>query len=261
LLALLAAVTAAAQDSTAAPLRFEVASIRAATSGGYRGGCHGIDSKTHAEPDEAPPPLGRCVITGARLSHMIGTAFGVSMQDLKTGPDWIQRGDLRFDLNARAEDPAKTTQKELLTMLQTLLIERFHLKYHYQTSEAAGFSLTVTKGGPKLQKSTSDQVETRFTTGEGEAVAKPVLGSAISLSVRKYSIPMLVNLLTRIGQSGPGVDKTDLGGEYDFTLSWDNEAGPTLATALRQQLGLQMKSEKAQVTIFVVDAAEKPTSN
>jgi uncharacterized protein (TIGR03435 family) len=261
LLALLGAPVAAAQPSTAAPLTFEVASVKVAASGGSRGGCHGIDSATRTGPDEAPPPLGRCVITGSRLSHLIGIAFGVSMQDLSTGPDWIQRGDLRFDVNAKTEDPAKTTQKELLTMLQNLLVERFHLKFHYQAGEAAGFSLTVAKGGPKLHKSTSDDVQTLFTAPQGEAVSKPGPGRAISLTARKYSIPMLVSLLSGIGQSGPGVDQTGLTGEYDFTLAWDSDAGPALSTALRQQLGLQMKAQKVPLSTFVVDAAEKPTSN
>jgi uncharacterized protein (TIGR03435 family) len=261
LLAVLAAPTAPAQPSTAAQLTFEVASIKVAASGGSRGGCHGIDSMTRTEPDEAPPPLGRCVITGSRLSHLIGIAYGASMQDLSTGPDWIQRGSLRFDVNARAGDPDKTTQKELLTMLQNLLVERFHLKYHYETSEAAGFSLTVAQGGPKLKKSTSDEVKTIFTAAQGETVLKPSSGSAITLTARKYSMAMLVNLLTGIGKSGAGVDKTSLDGEYDFTLAWDSDAGPALSTALRQQLGLQMKAEKVPTSTFVVDAAEKPTPN
>jgi uncharacterized protein (TIGR03435 family) len=260
-LALLSAPTVPGQSSTQSPLTFEVASVKVATSGanGYRGGCHGIDSVARPGADEAMPPLGRCVITDARLSHLIGTAFGVSMQDLSTGPDWIQRGDLRFDVNARAENPDKTTQKQLLTMLQNLLVERFHLKFHYKTSDVDGFSLTVAKNGPKLQESTSDVSKTLFTEADGKAVLKPT-GRAISVTVKKYSMRMLVNLLTGVGQSGPGVDNTGLSGEYDFALSWDNEAGPALSTAIRQ-LGLQMKAEKVPVKTFVVDAAEKPTSN
>ena len=74
-------------------------------------------------------PLGRCVITDARLSHLIGIAYGVSMQTLDTGADWIQRGDLRFDVQAKAENPTSTTRQQLLTMLQNLLVERFQIKF------------------------------------------------------------------------------------------------------------------------------------
>ena len=98
-----AALFAAPQASAAPePLKFEVASIKIASSGfnGVRGGCRGIDSVFSVEEQKRGgiPPLGRCVITDARLSHLIGIAYGVSMQVLDTGPDWIQRGDLRFDV-------------------------------------------------------------------------------------------------------------------------------------------------------------------
>jgi uncharacterized protein (TIGR03435 family) len=49
---------------------------------------------------------------------LIGIAYGVTMQNLKTGPDWIQYGALRFDVEAKAEDPAHTSEQQLLTMLQ-----------------------------------------------------------------------------------------------------------------------------------------------
>ena len=248
---------------TGAGQTFEVASVKVATSGynGFRGGCHGIDLATRRGANEAPAPLGRCVITDARLSHLIAIAYGVSLQDMNTGPDWIQRGDLRFDVNAKAEDAAKTTQKELLTMLQNLLVERFHLKFHYQSSEVNGFWLTVAKGGPKLRQSTSTEAKAQFTGPKGESMPKPGGERALSLTARKYSMGMLADLLTGVGGSGPGVDKTGLTGEYDFTLSWDNDQGPVLATALHQQLGLQMKSEKVSVSRFVVDSAEKPAGN
>ena len=58
------------------------------------------------------------MITDARLSHLIGIAYRITMLNLKTGPDWIQRGDLRFNVEAKAEDPSKTTEQQLLTMLR-----------------------------------------------------------------------------------------------------------------------------------------------
>src|SRR5579872_5685826 len=245
----------------AAPLTFEVASVKVAASGvnGVRGGCRGIDTVYSAKQQEGAPPLGRCVITDARLSHLIGIAYGTSMLALKSGPDWIQRGDLRFDVQAKAEDPAKTTEKQLLTMLQNLLVERFQLKFHYETKDEPGFALTVAKNGPKLQASTSDEVGLSFHGRKGEESLKPTGGSEISMSARKYTVPMLVNMLSRMGSHGPGVDNTGLTGEYDFTLSWDEEGGPALSTALRGQLGLEMKAEKVPVSTLVVDSAQKPS--
>ena len=92
-------------------LNFEVGSVKEAaiTPNGVRGGCHGNNSVYSPTQQAEAPPLGRCVITDARLSHLIGIAYGVSMMNLKTGPDWIQRGDLRFNVEAKAENPNGTT--------------------------------------------------------------------------------------------------------------------------------------------------------
>lgn len=252
--------------SDGAALMFEVASVKVAPPGpnGVRGGCRGID-KVYGPKETsgglAPPPVGRCVITDARLSHLIGIAFDVSMQTLKTGPDWIQRGDLRYDIQAKAENPSKTTQKQMITMLQNLLVERFQLKFHYETKEEPGYILTVAKNGSKLKPSTSDETKVSFTGPNGESMGKPVPERLITITARKFSVPRLVELLNAVGGSGPGVDQTGLSGEYDFTLFWDQEGGPVLSTALRGQLGLVMKPAKVPVSTFVVDSAEKPTAN
>ena len=251
-----------AQNGTT-PLAFEVASVKVAPMGpnGVRGGCHGIDSVYGPQQRVEAPPLGRCVITDARLSHLIGIAYGVSMLNLKTGPDWIQRGDLRFNIEAKAEEPSKTTEQQLLTMLQNMLLERFQLRFHYETSETSGFALVIAKNGPKLQPSKSDETRLSFTGPEGKMVLKPFPGQPISMTARKVPIPMLLDLLSAVGGHGPGVDKTGLDGEYDFTLSWDEEAGPDLSTALRDQLGLRMEAEKVAVSVFVVDSAQKLSAN
>src|SRR5215469_16137452 len=147
-----------AQAQSPASPAFEVASIRIARfgPGGVRGGCHGVDSVYTPREQAEAPPLGRCVIADGRLSHMVGIAWNITMPMLKTGPDWIQRGDERFNLEARAEDPRHTTEQQLLTMLQNLLIERFQMKYHLEPVVMPGFGLTVAKGGPKLQPSKLD---------------------------------------------------------------------------------------------------------
>jgi len=263
--AFFAAPQASAQAGAAPEaLKFEVASVKVATSGynGFRGGCRGIDSVYDLE-DKARggiPSLGRCVITDARLSHLIGIAYGVSMQVLDTGPDWIQRGDLRFDVNAKAENPATATRQQLLTMLQNLLVERFQIKFHSVIKVESGFALVVAKNGPKLQASTSKEEKLTFLGPNGEEIGKP-MSSAVKVKAQKCSMSALNDLLTFAGNVGPGVDKTGLTGVYDFTLSWNEEDGPTLASALRNQLGLDVRREQVPVSRFVLDSAQKPTPN
>ena len=251
-------------NATPESLKFEVASIKVAASGnnGVRGGCRGVDSVYGAAEQERGgiPAMGRCRITDARLSHLIGIAYGVNMQALDTVADWIQRGDLRFDVEAKAENPAAVTRQQLLTMLQNLLVERFQIKFHYVTKEEPGFALLVAKNGPKLRPSTSEESKLTFALPNGEEVSKP-FGNAMKVNARKYSLSELKDLLQFAGNLGPGVDRTGLTGFYDFTLSWNEEDGPTLASALREQLGLQVKPEKVPVTRFVLDSAQKPTAN
>jgi uncharacterized protein (TIGR03435 family) len=263
--ALLAAPQARAQATAASePLKFEVASIKVATSGmnGVRGGCHGVDSVYGAQEQARGgiPPLGRCRITDGRLSHLIGVAYDVEMQVLETGPDWIQRGDLRFDVEGKAENPASATQQQLITMLQNLLVDRFQIKFHYVTKDESGFALVVAKNGPKLHTSTSDETKITFFAPNGQELPKP-MGKAIRLNAQKCSLSELKDLVAFAGNMGQGVDKTGLTGVYDFTLSWNEEDGPGLASALRDQLGLELRAEKVPVTRFILDSAQKPTPN
>ncbi len=145
-------------------------------------------------------------------------------------------------------------------MLQNLLVERFQMKFHYVTKEEPGFALVVAKDGPKLHTSTGEEEKLTFFGPNGEELPKP-MGKAIRVNARKCSVSTLKDLVAFAGNIGHGVDKTGLTGVYDFTLSWNEEDGPSLASALRDQLGLQLKAEKAPVARFVLDSAQKPTPN
>jgi len=141
------------------PIAFDVASLKPSNSGvnGFKGGCHGVDSVYTPDQKASAPSPGRCVITDARLSHLISIAWDLSsMALIQSGPDWIARGDERFDIVAKAEDPAKATEQQLHSMLQALLVERFQLKFHRETKEMPGFALMAAKNGAKLQTSKSE---------------------------------------------------------------------------------------------------------
>jgi len=225
---------------------FEVASIKPGDNlSGVGGGCHGIDSK------RTPVPLGRCVITNGRLSHMIGIAWNVSTTNLKSEPDWIARSSDRFNLDAKVADPKAATEQQLLQMLQALLVERFKLKYHREELRVSGYALMAGENGPKLKESTADRK--KFS-------GLPAGGKPVAMSMQKVSMASLADMLS---DYGPGftVDKTGLTGEYDFTLNWDDSAGPSLISALKEQLGLKLVAQTVTKSLFVVDSAEKPGSN
>ena len=239
-------------------LKFEVASVkRGRPDAGYSGGCHGIDSTYAAGEASSAPPLGRCVINDARLSHMLGIAFGLrSMATLKGGPSWAKSGDIRFNIEAKAEDP-KATEDQLFRMLQALLIERFSLQFHREIVDAPGFALVVAKNGPKLALSKeSGEPEIHYSPS-----FKPAEGQPIAATARNYSMAMLASALTVLVQPRPVNDETGLTGRYDFKLSWDETNGPSLVTALQEQLGVRLEPRKVPVSLFVIDSAQMPTEN
>jgi uncharacterized protein (TIGR03435 family) len=181
-------------------------------------------------------PLGRCVITDARLSHLIVMAYGlVGVSYITNAPDWVITGSERFTIEARAEDPEKATEQQLLQMLQMLLEDRFKLKYHLEQRETSGFALRVAKGGSKL-KAAEDP-------GASMSVRNGRKGNPVSFELRSCPMATLANILSTYGP-GRVVDRTGLEGSYDLELSWDERVGPSLVTALKEQLGLRLESAK-----------------
>lgn len=252
LVALFALAVARAQ----APLEFEVASVKANKSGtGVRGGCRGIDSKYTPGEVATAPPLGRCVITDGRLGHLAGIAWDLQSMSLIQGePDW-RRGFDRFNIEAKADNPAGTTEAQLHAMLQALLIERFALKFHRETVMRSGFALVVEKSGPRFKPSHAPDLVMNF----GDQ-GKPAPGRPGMLTARKYPMALLAEIVSGVVQR-PVVDKTGLTGDFDFTLNWDEEQGPTIETALQEQLGLKLEPQKVPVKLFVIDSAQKPSPN
>jgi uncharacterized protein (TIGR03435 family) len=240
------------QPSAARPT-FEVASIHPSapnTPGGVSGGCHGIDSKYG--PRDNPPPLGRCVITNGRLSHLMGTAFQLkTMQMIKNAPDWVCCGQERFDVQAKAENQ-NSTEAQLLAMLQTLLEDRFKLKYHREDHEESGYALVVTKTGPKFTEAKDDEVQT-FGPFNKE-------NPTVTIAPKKISMEMLASFLSNFA-TGNVKDETGLPGFYDFKLTWNEAEGPSVFTAVQQQLGLRLDPRKVTVSYIVIESAQRPGDN
>src|SRR4030095_286754 len=107
------------------------------------------------------------------------------------------------------------------------------------------------------QSSRNQRGETAMNFG---AAFKPNPAGPITFNARKFSMDKLANVLTQAGP-GPVIDKTELSGAYDFKLSWDETAGPSLSTALQEQLGLRLESRKVPVSFFVFESAQRPQGN
>jgi uncharacterized protein (TIGR03435 family) len=188
------------------------------------------------------------------LKRCIRYAYGIPENQIVGGPKWMDR--VRFDILAKADQPAG--EPELLSMLQPLLADRFSLNLHREPRGMSGYALKAAKGGIRAPVADPN----RHSGGNGgrgfiDVVASPVSALAIRLSM----------LLGR-----PVVDMSGDMRKFDFHLKWtpdDTQTGPdpavsdgpSLFTALQEQLGLKLESGKVWVDVLVVDRAELPSEN
>jgi uncharacterized protein (TIGR03435 family) len=215
-------------------------------------------------------PGGSFEAIGVRLSDMIQQAYNIRPFQLVGASGWMETD--RYEIHTKDEKPgpseedlAKMTAEQQNAFrdqfsgkLQAMLADRFQLKAHRETKEMPVYILTVAKGGSKLQtlpddgKPGSGLSSRRTDDGKREVVG------------RKLTAAGLARFLS--GQIGRTIiDQSGLAGKYDFKLTWaadmGDTTGPSLFTALQDQLGLKLDSSKAPVEVVVVDSAQKPSEN
>ena len=144
-------------------------------------------------------------------------------------------------------------------MMQALLAERFRLQIHHETREFPIYALVVDDKGPKIQ----------LSDPEGDPAASPFRKpGAGHLIGTKVNAAMLAKVLS--DQLKKAVrDETGLKGVFDFNLVWTEEVGagsiepgPSLFSALREQLGLRLVARRGPVDVVVIDRVERvPTEN
>lgn len=229
------------------PLAFEVASVKPSMPGGRGGGIR-------------PMPGGQTyVATNVPLRLMIKVMYRINDSQIVGGTDWMDT-DL-WDVDAKAERPSSID--ELHEMFQTLLAERFKLRFHRERKELAAYVLSVDKAGSRLKVSDSKE-PFDVPIKPGDRPGKSV-GTRVPMEYLCFYLAQILNV--------PVVDQTGLDGFYDFTLELPAPAplltpgpapaadGPDLFTAIRQQLGLKLESRKTPVEVFVIDHVERPTNN
>lgn len=266
--------------SDKADLKFEVASIKPADPDSRNSGIRVI-------------PGGGLQLTNIPLRMLVTFAYNVQRFQVSGGPDWIDKE--KYDILAKPEHPEgpsdlkkvsdgdfKVLEEQLRERARSLLAERFQLAVHRETKEGPIYALVVAKGGPKLTESKE----------QGAGPRHMMLGRG-RLNVQRSSTEMLAkSLADSLGR--PVIDRTGLTKNYDFELNWTPEpgeggnfgpggpggpggppppgeklertstpdlSGPSIFTAVQEQLGLKLESTKGPVPMIVIDKMEKPSAN
>jgi len=236
LLCLLATDVSLGQTQAKAPA-FEVASIRAVP--------HGQEGLTNVGPYEG----GHLVVKNGTLEFLIGMAYSVPPWNLLGKPEWL--GVRQYDVSAKSEGDGGLTYKTMKPLLQQLLQQRFHLVVHRETKERPGYALVVAKGGVKLKPGKEG--------GPGYIMPNGIGSPSIKLA------DLATMLAVPAGK--PVADRTGMAGVYEVDLHFAPEAAtdstlPSLFTALEEQMGLKLVSQKVPVEVLVIDHVEsEPTEN
>jgi len=225
------------------PLLFEVASVRPA------------DPNQRAV-DFVISPGGRLRVINMALAELICEAFQVKYYQVSGGPGWVN--DARFNIEAKAT--GEPSRKEIMAMLQTLLIERFQLKVRRETREGNVFELVAAKSGPKLKRSSADTSYLRLernTPRELPGVSYTIIGQKVSMA------KLADDLRGKLQR--PVLDRTDIRGEFDFKIDYaiegQSDVGPSIFTAIQEQLGLRLQTAKGPLEKLVIEKAERPIEN
>src|SRR5579863_2062402 len=192
------------------------------------------------------------------LKYLIVTAYGLRPDQVSGGPGWVNSDG--YDIEGKANRPA--SRDELMLMLQALLADRFKLVLRDEKREQPIYALVFEKAVPGLKQNKDG----------GEPLFYPVgLGHYIVSNVSMQYLAWSLELNASVGRVV--VDKTGLTGGYDFDLKFTPELsgppqdaiatdpGPSLFTALREQLGLKLESARAAVDFYTIEQAERPSGN
>jgi bla regulator protein BlaR1 len=252
-------IPAQSPRATTAPLpSFEVASLKPNRS---------ADSRSFFQI----LPSGRVAVANFTAKAIIEFAYGIKDDQLSGGPSWINSESYNIDAKI-ADFRGDPQDQQAKLMFQSLLTDRFNLRVSHDTKNLPLYELVVAKNGPKISKSTpSSRFGSRTLAGELRLNDLPMsaLADALSLQVGRHVL-----------------DKTGRKGAFDITLHWtpdedqavlprgpedgahapesavsNESSGPSIFTAIQEQLGLKLESTRGPVDTIVVDHIERPSEN
>lgn len=207
---------------------------------------------------------------GVTLKGLIQQAYDVQDFQISGGPGWINTE--RFDIEAKGNGPEvsegdliKMTdeqrnqfQQQMLGRLRTMMTDRFQLRVHRENKEMPVYALVVSKNGPKIVKTADD-----YTQESALSLRKSAVGTMELKGMQAPLASLARQLSNQVGR--PVVDKTELKGNFDFKMTFapdlgDSE-GPSIFTALEEQMGLKLDPQRGPVEVLVIDGVGHPSAN
>ncbi len=204
-------------------------------------------------PPVIPPDQKSIHLESVTLMSVISRAYGVQPPDSVSGPAWLSTE--RYEIDAKVPEAAKPGQ--VPAMLQTLLVERFHLRVHRESKGVRGYALVAVKSA-----STLTPADPNATKGSTSSASGHLVYSGITLAGFAATLGRLM--------AQPVLDATGIEGAFDITLDAapDSLPGlnartkitdspyPSVFSALKQ-LGLALEPRNVTVNILVVDSADR----
>jgi uncharacterized protein (TIGR03435 family) len=209
----------------------------------------------------------------ASVLQLILFAYALPDSRIPNAPEWIKSE--KFDIDAEsgeivdrqfqalAPDAAREQKQKLV---QSLLVDRFHLLTHRERRTVPVYALVVDKRGTKFSPVHDDGPRHTDTSTHSGATSVSIVNNSDAMAA-------LAEILTRFAGRYV-VDKTGLRANYSISLKFGSDdlrsplsssdaqdTGPSVFTALREQLGLTLQPEKAGIDVLVIDHVEAPTPN
>jgi uncharacterized protein (TIGR03435 family) len=242
-----------AQDPSHAPA-FEVASIRPCPPGTPEPGAQRMGMVQFTFPG------GRFEAKAVSVKFLLEWAYGILPSQHSDGPSWLE--NVRYDIAAKAEGSA--TDDQIRLMVRALLAERFKLKFHHESREVPVIVISLGKTAPKLFPPKEEEkysIHVEPQTGPDQKIV------SWHIVATRFSFAQL-NLTFSRQLERVILNRTGMEGDFDFTLdmtpdeSRPNPLDPAIVLeALRDQLGLVVKSQKGPVDFLAIDSVEKVADN
>src|SRR5215469_11447264 len=216
---------------------------------------------------------GMLITHNTTLADLIKFAYDLHPKQVIGAPAWFDTD--RFDLSCKPNIPGMPSLPQMKAMAQKLLVDRFSITSHKDKKELTAYTITVAKGGPKIQKEENIKLPLPGFGGPPQR----------GFNVRNATMEEFASVLQAQFLDQPVVDQTGLGDtRYTFVLKFtpdpamrpfggavpppeaqpaaaEADAPPDLFGATEQQLGLHIQKTKAPVDVMVIDKIEKPSAN